>query len=74
MEMVRTAFMTGTLSTFARWLLIAATASILLLTFVWPFAISADPADPRFRVAAIAVFVFFLAAVTILAVARLKRA
>ena len=58
----------------ARWLLSGSVAVILFLTFVWPFALSADPADPQFRIAAIAAFVAFLGAVASLAVARLKRA
>jgi len=57
----------------ARWLLSGSVAAILFLTFVWPFLISSDPSDARFRVVAIAAFVVFLVTVAALAVVRLKR-
>ena len=57
----------------ARRLLIASVAAILLLTFVWPFLLSSDPADPRFKAVAIVTFIIFLGAVGTLAAARLKR-
>jgi hypothetical protein len=57
----------------AHWLLSGSVATILFLTFVWPFLISSDPADARFRIAAIAAFVVFLFTVAALAVVRLKR-
>ncbi len=57
----------------ARWLLGISVAAIVALTFIWPYALSPDPADPRFRVAAIAAFVAFLGSVLALAVARLRK-
>ena len=46
----------------ARWLLSGSVAAILFLAFVWPFLIPSEPADPRFRIAAIAAFIGFLVA------------
>lgn len=57
----------------ARWLLTLSVVAILALTFVWPFAVSPDPADPRFEIAAIAAFALFLGSVAALAAARLRR-
>ena len=57
----------------ARWLLRFSVVAIVALTFVWPFALSPDPADPRFRIAAMAAFVLFFGSVTVLAVARLRQ-
>ena len=57
----------------ARWLLTLSVLAIVALTFVWPFALSSDPADPRFRIVAIATFVVFLGSLAALAVARLRR-
>ncbi len=42
------------------------------LTFLWPFAVSADPADPAFRAIAIATLVVFLASLAALAALRLR--
>ena len=67
------AYMMGRLLVFVRRLLFASVAAILLLTFVWPFLLSSDPADPRFRAAAIVTFVIFLGAVSVLAIAKLRR-
>jgi len=55
-----------------RWLLTAAAASACLLTFVWPFAVSADPGDPTFRVLAIGTFIALLASIAGLAFLRLR--
>lgn len=57
----------------ARWLLGLSVAAIVALTFVWPFAVSPDPADPCFRIAAIATFLVFLGSLAALVVARLRR-
>jgi hypothetical protein len=57
-----------------RWILAASVVSACLLTFVWPFAVSADPADPTFRPLAIGTFIVLLAAVVLLAFLRLRRA
>ena len=56
----------------ARGLLLGAVLVILVLTFVWPFAVGADPASAGFRVIAIAAFVVFLTAVGVLAAGRLR--
>lgn len=51
----------------------ASVAATLLLTFVWPLAVSSDPAHAGFKFAAIATFgVFFLSLAVLLAV-RLAR-
>ena len=57
-----------------RWILAVASASACVLTFVWPFAVSADPADAIFRTLAIGTFVTFLASIAALAFLRLRRA
>ena len=57
-----------------RWILAAATATACLLTFVWPFAVSADPADATFRTLAIGTFIALLASIAALAFLRLRRA
>ena len=54
------------------WTLVAVTVAACALTFVWPFAVSADPGDPVFRVLAIATFIALLASIAALAVARLR--
>jgi hypothetical protein len=56
-----------------RWTLAASTASACVLTFVWPFAVSADPGDPTFRLLAIGTFVALLASIAGLAILRLRR-
>jgi hypothetical protein len=62
------------LQAFLRGILAASAASACALTFVWPFAVSADPADPAFRTVAIATFVAFLFSLVALAALRLRRA
>ena len=57
-----------------RWILALASASACLLTFVWPFAVSADPADATFRTLAIGTFITLLASIAVLALLRLRRA
>jgi len=56
------------------WILAVATAFACFLTFAWPFVVSADPADARFRVLAICAFVVILASIAALAFLRLRRA
>ena len=55
-----------------RWILVAAAVVACLLTFVWPFTVSADPADPVFRVLAITTLVALLASIAALAFLRLR--
>lgn len=55
-----------------RWVLAASAASACLLTFVWPFLVSADPGNPTFRVVAIGTFIALLASVAGLAFVRLR--
>ena len=55
-----------------RWILVAAAAAACLLTFVWPFTVSADPGDPAFRVLAIATFIALLSSIAALAFLRLR--
>lgn len=55
-----------------RWILAVTAAAACLLTFVWPFAVSADPGDPRFRMLAIATFIALLASIAALALIRLR--
>jgi hypothetical protein len=55
-----------------RWILAAAAVSASLLTFVWPFAVSADPGDATFRVLAIGTFIGLLASIGALALLRLR--
>jgi len=57
-----------------RWVLAASSAAACLLTFVWPFAVSADPADATFRMLAIGTFVALIASIAALAFLRLRRA
>jgi hypothetical protein len=45
----------------ARAVLWSSVAAMLALTFAWPFAVSADPAQPLFKPVAIATLVAFLA-------------
>lgn len=66
--------MRSRLTAVLRWILAASAASACLLTFVWPFAVSADPADATFRTLAIGTFVVFLASIATLAFLRLRRA
>jgi len=51
--------------------LIASVVAMLLLTFVWPIAVSADPDHPAFKLAAITTFGMFLLALAVLLAARL---
>ena len=51
----------------------AAIAAMGLLTFIWPLAISADPAHPGFKVAAIAAAVAFFVSLAVLLAARIAR-
>jgi hypothetical protein len=44
------------------------------LTLVWPFVVSADPADSTFRALAIGTFVALLGSIAALAFLRLRRA
>jgi len=44
-----------------------------LLTFAWPFAVSADPGNPTFRVLAVGTFIALLASIASLAIIRLRR-
>ena len=53
--------------------LAASVAAMCLLTFVWPLAVSADPADSAFQVAAIATFTVFLVALALRLAARLAQ-
>ena len=57
-----------------RWVLAASVASACLLTFFWPFAVSADPGDPVFRILAIGTLVAFLVSLAALSALRLRRA
>jgi hypothetical protein len=62
------------LSRVLRGILAASCASACFLTFVWPFAVSADPADAAFRTLAIGTFLVLLASIATLAFLRLRRA
>jgi hypothetical protein len=55
-----------------RWILAAAVVAACLLTFVWPFAVSSDPADATFRVLAIGTFIALLASIGALGLLRLR--
>jgi hypothetical protein len=57
-----------------RGILAASAAFACFLTFAWPYAVSADPADPTFRTLAIGTFVVLLASIAALAFLRLRRA
>ena len=48
-------------------------AAMLALTFVWPLAVSADPANPEFKAAAIVTFILFFATLAALLVLQLAR-
>ena len=61
------------LQAFLRGILAASVAAACALTFVWPFAVSADPADPAFRTLAIGTFVTFLVSLAALAASRVRR-
>ena len=56
----------------ARVLLAASVVAMCLLVFVWPLAVSADPAHPLFRIVAIATFAVFFASLIVVLVARLR--
>jgi hypothetical protein len=51
----------------------ASVAATLLLTFVWPLAVSSDPAHAGFKIAAIATFAVFFLSLAVLLAARLAR-
>jgi hypothetical protein len=53
-------------------LLETSVATICALTFVWPFAVSADPAQAEFRAFAIAAWIGFLAALVLLLACRVR--
>lgn len=55
----------------ALWLSVIA---MLALTFVWPFVVSADPAQPLFKPVAIGTFCVFVAAMAILLVEKACKA
>ena len=55
----------------ARSLLWICVAAICMLTFVWPFAVSPDPAQPAFKIAAIAVLLLFFLSMLVLLAGRL---
>jgi hypothetical protein len=57
-----------------RAILAASCAFACFLAFVWPFAVSADPADAAFRTLAIGTFVVLLGSIAALAFLRLRRA
>ena len=61
------------LQVFLRGVLAASVAGACALTFVWPFAVSADPADPAFRTLAIGTFVAFLVSLVAGAALQLRR-
>ena len=51
----------------------ASVAATLLLTFVWPLAVSSDPAHAGFKLAAIATFAVFFVSLAALLALRLAR-
>jgi hypothetical protein len=55
------------------WLLWLSTAAICGLTFVWPFAVSADPDQPAFKYLAIGVLLVFLLSMLVLLACRARR-
>ena len=63
----------GLLLRFVQGVLGASVAAMLLLTFVWPVAVSSDPAHAGFKIAAIATFAVFFLALAVLLAARLAR-
>ena len=62
------------LATLARWVLAGSIAVICALTFVWPFAVSADPSHPAFRAAALTALISFLSALVVILVEKACRA
>ena len=60
------------LQVLVRGILAASVVGACALTFVWPFAVSADPADPAFRSLAIGTFVAFLVSLVAGAALRLR--
>ena len=56
-----------------RWVFRFSIGAMCALTFVWPFVLSADPAHPPFKVAAIATLLVFLASLVALLTVRLSR-
>ena len=62
------------LQAFLRGVLAASVVGACALTFVWPFAVSADPADPAFRVLATGTLLAFLVSLAALSALRLRRA
>jgi hypothetical protein len=51
----------------------ASVAVALLLTFVWPVAVSSDPAHGGFKLAAIGTFAVFFVSLVVLLALRLAR-
>ena len=60
-------------ATLARTVLAASILAMCLLTFVWPFAVSPDPADPIYRIAAISAFFAFLVWLAALLACKARR-
>jgi hypothetical protein len=60
-----------TIASIALW---SSIALACVLTFVWPFAVSEDPSDPRFRVLAISALLVFLASLVAALALRTCRA
>jgi membrane protease YdiL (CAAX protease family) len=56
-----------------RWVFWFTIVAMCALTFVWPFTVSADPANPAFKVAAIATLLAFLVSLAALLTAGLRR-
>ena len=48
-------------------------AAIVGLTFVWPFAVSREPEQPAFKIAAVATLLVFLASILWLLASRVRR-
>jgi hypothetical protein len=59
------------LVSWARGALWCSIAAISVLTFVWPFAVSAAPDQPAFKLGAIAVLLLFLLSMLVLLAERL---
>jgi len=55
----------------ARSVLWTCVAAICVLTFAWPFVVSPDPAQPAFKIAAIAVLLLFFVSMLVLLAERL---
>jgi len=63
--------MNPVLANCARSALWGSVVAICVLTFVWPFVVSPDPAQPAFRIVAIAVLMLFLLSMLVLLAERL---